>query len=118
MKWIALVVGVFLLATPAFAADIDGKWTGTVPTPMGEATVEFVFKADGAMLTGTAMAPDGSRVPIQNGKIDGDTISYKATFDLAGMIFEFTYKGVVKKNEILLTAELMGMPFDFVVRKN
>lgn len=118
MKWITLVVGVFLLATPAFAADVDGRWTGTVPTPTGEATVEFVFKADGATLTGTAMAPDGSRVPIKDGKIDGSTITYSATFELAGMTFDFTYKGVVAKNEIMLTAELMGMPFEFVVKKN
>ena len=118
MKLPALVVAILLVAAPAFAADIDGKWTGTVSTPMGEALVEFEFKADGAMLTGTALAPDGSHVAIKNGKIDGNTITYSASFDLAGMVFEFAYKGIVSKNEIMLTAEFMGMPFEFVVKKS
>jgi opacity protein-like surface antigen len=118
MKLLALVVGVLLAATPAFAADVDGKWTGTVTTPMGEAPVEFEFKADGSTLTGTARAPDGSHVAIKNGKIDGDTITYSATFDLGGMSFDFTYKGIVSKNEIKVTTEVLGMPFEFVVKKN
>jgi hypothetical protein len=117
MKLSALVVAVLFVAAPTFAADIDGTWTGTVSTPMGEAPVEFQFKADGAMLTGTALAPDGSHVAIKNGKIDGNTITYTASFDLGGMTFEFIYKGTVAKNEIMLTAEFMGMPFEFVVKK-
>ena len=118
MKVLAIVVGLVLLATPSFAADVDGTWTGTVATPMGEAPVAFEFKANGTMLTGTALAPDGSKVPIKNGKVDGSNITYTASFDLGGMVFEFSYKGVVSGGEIALTAEFMGMPFEFVVKKS
>jgi hypothetical protein len=113
----ALVMSVFLLATAALAADVDGKWTGTVTTPMGEAPVAFEFKAEGTTLTGTALGIDGGQVPIKNGKIDGNTIAYSVTFDFGGMPFEFLYQGVVSPTEIKITAELMGMPFEFVVKK-
>jgi hypothetical protein len=114
----ALVLGVFLLAAPARAADVDGKWTGTVNTPMGDAQVAFEFKADGTTLTGTALGIDGSQVPIKNGKVDGNTITYVVTFDFGGMMLDFSYKGVVSPTEIKLTAEFMGMPFEFTVKKN
>ena len=55
----------FLLAAPALAADVDGKWTGTVNTPMGEVPVAFEFKADGAKVTGTALGVDGSQVTVK-----------------------------------------------------
>ena len=38
-KVFVIVVGLLLLAAPAFAADVDGKWTGTVSTPMGDLPV-------------------------------------------------------------------------------
>jgi len=114
----ALVLGLCLLGAPAFAADVDGKWTGTVTTPMGEAPVAFEFKADGTTLTGTALGIDGSQVPIENGKVDGKNISYTVTFDFGGMPFEFTYTGIVSPTEITITAELNGMPFEFVVKKS
>ena len=113
-----MALGVFLVASPVFAADIDGKWTGTVNTPMGEAPVAFEFKADGTTLTGTALGLDGSQVPIKNGRIEGNVITYVVTFDFGGMTFDFSYKGVVAPNEIKLTAEFMGMPIEFTVKKN
>jgi hypothetical protein len=72
MKLFTLVVGLMLLAAPVFAADVDGTWTGTVSTPMGDAPVAVEFKADGTTLTGTALAPDGSKVPSKNGKVEGN----------------------------------------------
>ena len=58
---LALVLGFVLLAVPAFAADVDGQWTGSVETPMGSIPVGFTFKADGATLTGTSLGPTRSR---------------------------------------------------------
>jgi hypothetical protein len=115
----ALVLGVFLLATPAIAADVDGKWTGSVTTPTGEAPVVFEFKADGTTLAGTALGIDDRQVPIKDGRIDGNNIAYSVTFDIGGMPFAFNYKGVVSPTEIKITAELMGMPpFEFVLKKS
>jgi opacity protein-like surface antigen len=117
MKAFAIVLGVLLLAAPALAADVDGKWTGTVSTPMGDVPVQFEFKADGATLTGTTLGFDGGTIPIKNGKVDGEKISFTVTFDLGGMALDLSYSGVVSPAEIKMTADFMGMPFEFTVKK-
>jgi len=114
----ALVMGfVLFAAAPALAHDVDGKWTGTVSTPMGDIPVAYEFKADGAMLTGSTTGPDGGQVPIKDGKVEGNNISFGVTLDFGGMALDLSYKGVVKGNEIQITGEFAGMPFEFTVKK-
>jgi hypothetical protein len=113
----ALAIGLLLLAPPAFAADVDGKWSGSFDTPNGPITVSFTFKADGNTLTGSTTGPDGATVAIKNGKIDGNNISFAIDVDFGGMAFTLEYKGVVSPDQIKLTADFMGMPFEFTVKK-
>jgi len=119
MRLGALVLGLVLFtALPAMAADVDGKWSGSITTPNGDVTVGFTFKADGTMLTGTTTGIDGMDVPIRNGKIEGSNISFVVSLDFGGMPFDLSYKGVVSSAEIKMTADFMGMPFEFVVKKS
>ena len=119
MRFGALVLGLLLVtAMPAMAADVDGKWSGTITTPNGDVPVGFTFKADGAMLTGTTTGIDGMDVPIKNGKVDGSNISFVVSLDFGGMPLDLSYKGVVSPAEIKLTIDFMGMPFDLVVKKS
>jgi hypothetical protein len=112
-----LFLGILLVAAPAFAADVDGRWTGTMATPMGDVPITFTFKADGDTLTGSMLGMDGGEIPIANGTIEGDKISYTVTLDFGGMQLEMIYKGAVSKEEIKLDLEVFGMPFDLVVKK-
>jgi hypothetical protein len=107
----------FLLASAIFAADVDGKWTGSVSTPGGDFPVNFTFKADGAALTGSMEGMDGMQNPIKEGKVDGKNISFTVTLDFGGMPFMLSYKGVVSAAEIKFTGEAAGMPFEFTVKK-
>ena len=118
MKTCALIVLVLLYAVPARAADVDGKWTGSLATPNGDVNVGFDFKSDGAALTGSTTGPDGGAIPIKDGKIDGNKISFLVSLDVGGMPFELSYNGVVSPTEIKMTAEFAGMPFEFTVKKN
>jgi hypothetical protein len=111
------VLVLLLTAVPARAADVDGKWTGSLDTPMGAIMVGFNFKADGATLTGTTTGPDGGEIAIKNGKIDGDKISFLVSIDFGGMGLDLNYTGVVKKDTVEMTLDVMGMPFSFVVKK-
>ena len=117
MKVYALLAVMLLFAAPAMAADVDGKWSGSLATPNGDVTVGFDFKSDGTTLTGTTTGPDGATLAIKNGKIDGDKISFIVTIDFGGMMFDLAYTGVVSPAEIKMTAEFAGMPFEFTVKK-
>src|SRR5438874_2657016 len=106
-----------LVAAPARAADVDGKWAGSLDTPMGTVNVGFNFKADGGTLTGTTTGPDGGDIAIKNGKIDGDKISFVVSLDFGGMAFDLNYTGVVKPTELALTIDVMGMQMAFTAKK-
>ena len=118
MKVFTLVTVLLLMAVSVFAADVDGKWAGTVSTPNGDIPQAFTFKADGATLSGAMAGPDGKDVAIKDGKVDGNNISFTVTLDFGGMSILLSYKGVVDKEQIKLTGDFMGMPFDLVVKKS
>jgi len=115
---LAMVLGVLLLAAPAFAHDADGKWEGMIDTPMGAIPVGFTFKADGAALTGTSLGPDGAPIPIKNGKVDGNKISFTVDLDFGGMAISLNYVGTAAPDKIAFTGDFMGMPFEFTVTKS
>ena len=117
MRFLAITVMFLLLAVSAYAADVDGKWTGSISGPQGEIPVAFTFKADGATLTGSTMGFDGAEVPIKDGKIDGNIITFTVTFDFGGMPFVLSYKGIVSPEEIKMSGDAAGMPFEFVLKK-
>lgn len=117
MKYFVLTLGLLLISATAFAADVDGKWTGTMTTPNGDVPVGFTFMADGAALNGSTMGPDGMEIKISNGKLDGSNISFSISFDFGGMPLTLNYKGVVAKDQIKFTIDIMGMPFDLTVKK-
>ncbi len=112
-----LVLIALLLAGSVFAADVDGKWAGTMSTPNGDVPVGFTFKADGATLNGSTAGPDGAEVKISDGKVDGANITFTVSFDFGGMPLILNYKGAVAKDQIKFTIEVAGMPFELTVKR-
>lgn len=101
------------------AADVTGKWTAQVPTRGGELRqTTFVFKQDGARLTGTMTSFD-REVPIEDGKVEGDQISFSVTLSFGGNEMRFLYKGVVSGTEIRFTRQREGggQPREFVAKR-
>src|SRR5690348_11022428 len=97
-----------LMVTSAFAADVDGKWTASMPGRQGNTMeVTFVFKADGNTLTGTMSNPRGES-EIKDGKIDGNNISFNQTFERGGNSMTIVYKGKVSGDTIEFTREMQG----------
>jgi len=117
MKIRSIAIALVFFAGSCFAADVDGKWAGTLSTPMGDVPVAFTFKADGANLTGSTSGPDGSEVKITNGKADGNKISFSVSFDFGGMPLQLDYKGVVANGEIKMTIDIAGMTMELSVKK-
>ena len=95
----------------AHAADVTGTWTAAMQTPDGNSMqMSFTFKQAGAALTGTISGPmGGDPMPFTDGKVDGNKISFKMSFN--GMIM--TYDGVINESgdEIKLSMKSDGGDF-------
>jgi hypothetical protein len=114
MKCFSFVVGVLLLASFAFSADVDGKWSGPI-TGM-DMTVGFTFKTDGKILTGTHIV-NGQETAIKDGKIDGNNISFSVTIDMGGQETKIEHKGVVSADQIKMTYEMSGQPGEIILKR-
>lgn len=120
MKYCALAAALFLIfAGLSFGADIDGKWTGSIAGPDGGQgfPASYTFKADGNTLTGTSLGPDNGQIPIKNGKIDGNNISFSISFDMGGQEMKMDFKGVLSGDQIKMSFDMMGTPSEFVVKR-
>jgi hypothetical protein len=114
MKYVSLIAVVLLLAGFAVAADVDGKWSGTI-TGM-DMTVAFTFKADGKTLTGTHVV-NGTETAIKDGKVDGNNISFTVALDMGGQETKIEHKGVVSADQIKMTYDMMGQPGEIILKK-
>jgi hypothetical protein len=106
-----------LAALPAFAADVDGKWSGSIDTPNGPVQVSFLFKTDGQSVTGSSTGPDGTPVMLKNVKVQGDKISFSLDVHFGPDPTTFNYTGVLAGNEMKLHTDFMGQPIDYTVKK-
>jgi hypothetical protein len=109
-----------LLVALAMAADISGKWTGDMPGRGGEtASTTFNFKADGEKLTGTMTGPQGE-IPLQEGKVAGDQVSFTTTLDFGGNSVKILYKGTLSGEQIKMTRERegAGQPREFTIKRS
>jgi hypothetical protein len=109
------VIGILFLSfvTLSLAADINGKWKAPFQGPDGQAgEIVFDLKADGGVVTGTSTTPMGS-LPISEGKLDGDNIS----FTVANDQFKVTHKGTVTGDEMKLKVEMGDSTFDMTAQR-
>jgi hypothetical protein len=95
------------LAAVAFAAGADGKWTFETQGRNGPQTTTLNLKADGAALTGT-ISGRGGDTAIEDGKVDGNNISFSVTREMQGNKFTIKYTGTVKGDELKLKFERPG----------
>ena len=98
---------IFLLAVvalAAFAADITGTWKGSIDTPGGTFENTFILKADGATLTGTLQGGPGGELKIEEGKIDGDKVSFAVNMEFG----KLSYTGAVSGDDLKLKVTFGG----------
>jgi hypothetical protein len=82
---------------------VNGKWTLSIKTPMGEQKATLELAQDGAALKGTMAGAMGS-VAIENGSVDGDAVKWNAkvtspmplTLEFAGKLEGANLAGNVK----------------------
>jgi hypothetical protein len=89
-----------------YAADVTGRWTAQFDTQVGLQKYTYEFKAEGTTLTGKAIgdiAGAKSESAIQEGKINGDEISFVEMQQYQGQEVKIVYRGKVAGDEIKFT---------------
>ena len=117
MKWMLVLLAAFALT--ASAADVAGTWKATTDTPNGTFESTFVFKVDGAKLTGTTSSQMMAETALSDGKIDGDNLTFSVNANFNGDEVKLNYKGKVTGNEMKITIEIPGgdRTFELVAKK-
>jgi hypothetical protein len=81
----------------------DGKWNLNVTTPMGSQQSTLDIKTNGATVEGEMSGPQGT-VPIEEGKIEGDKLSWAITAQQMAM--KITFAATINGDAISGEAEL------------
>jgi hypothetical protein len=106
----------------AMAADVSGKWTADINASVGLHKYTYEFHQDGTKLTGRAVSvvdnkPHGD-VAIEDGKVEGDTVSFVEVLDMQGKELKITYLGKVEGDEIKFTRHVGTLATeDFVAHR-
>ena len=103
-----LTTMIAFFAFTAFAADVSGTWKGTAD--IGGNTVErtFVFKVEGAKLTGETTSQMMGKSTITDGKVDGDSLSFTITVKFQDNEMKLNYKGKVSGDTLKFDVEGVG----------
>jgi hypothetical protein len=72
--------------------------------------VGFVFKTEGTSLAGSTIGIDGIDLPLKNGKIKEQVVSFTVDIDIGGLPAQLAYRGVVSVDKIDFLATFMGEP--------
>ena len=73
-RCLALTVALLATATMARAADLNGRWTGTMDIEGNQVPVVMELKVSGNDVSGTVMGQNGP-TEIHDGKLENETIS-------------------------------------------
>jgi hypothetical protein len=79
MKYV--MAAVLLLAAAVMASDMSGRWSGEFKVEGGDHSIPqfYILKQQDKTVTGTG-GPDASeQYPIENGRIQGDTLKFELT---------------------------------------
>ncbi len=100
-------------ACSVLAADVAGTWKATAEGPNGTMERTFVFKVDGNTLTGETTSSMLGKSVIENGKVDGDNLSFTITVKIQDEELKLDYKGKVEGDTITLSVDAMGQTIEW-----
>jgi hypothetical protein len=115
MKLLVILLAVF--AITASAADISGNWNGTAEGPQGALQRTFTFHQDGTKLTGETNSQFTGKSVINDGKVEGDAISFSITANIQGNEVKLSYKGKISGDSIKLTSNFGDQSIEWTLKK-
>src|SRR5688572_2515077 len=103
-SWVAVALLVLLVQSNRLVAaehEASGTWLWNFTTPGGDTIQQKgKFKAEGEKLTGTIVLRAGVEVPIQEGKVWGNEISFQVVRQRDGNKTTSHYRGELKGDSI------------------
>jgi len=115
MRSLLVLLGLFALA--ASAADISGTWKATAEGPNGSMQRTFEFKVDGSKVTGKSTSSMIGESVINDGKIEGDTVTFNIKANFGGEEMKLNYKGKISGDTIKFTVEGPNGPIEWNAKK-
>lgn len=104
-----------MMCVSAHAADVTGTWSATFDTQVGQQSYTYEFSVEGSQLTGKATSANGETA-IENGTVDGDTVTFVERINFQGMDLVITYTGeVVSDDEIRFKRDVSGFVVEDLV---
>lgn len=82
-------------ALTMLGADVAGEWKATAEGPNGTMERTLSLKVDGSKLTGETVSSFVGKSTIENGKVDGDTLSFTINIKFQDNEMKVQYKGKV-----------------------
>lgn len=117
---IAFAVWVLSFALTAFAAgSVDGEWEADMPGRDGTTPATLKFEVEeGGKLTGSITTSRGES-QIQDGKVEGDQVSFKQIFSTGNREITIIFTGTVNGDEIQFKRELpeFGVERNFTAKR-
>jgi hypothetical protein len=107
-----------VMALPALAADVTGKWTAEFDSQIGKQKYTFDLKVEGEKVTGKAhfeRAGQTGDVDLQDGKLVGDRLSFVEVDSFQGNELRIQYTGKVKGDQITFTRDVGGFAKEEIV---
>lgn len=103
----AVAVTPSLAIAAAPAADINGTWTTSFDSQVGQQTYTYTFMVDGGTLTGHAKSNLGEA--DLNGTVDGDKVTFVENLNYQDQVLAITYTGrIVSADEITFKRDVGG----------
>jgi hypothetical protein len=84
---------VFVVVAALRAADVSGKWTATFDTQVGQQVYTYDFVVKGTSLTGTIKGNLLGESKVENGKVDGQKITFAENGTFMDMPIHIEYVG-------------------------
>jgi hypothetical protein len=111
----SLVVAALVLVQ---AADVSGKWNATFDTQVGQQIYDFDFVVTGTTLTGTMKGNLLGESKVEDGKVDGQKITFTENAKFMEMPLKITYVGeMTSADEIKFTRTIEGVGDEPLVAK-
>lgn len=102
------------------AAGVAGEWKATAEGPNGSMERTLSLKVDGNKLTGETVSSFVGKSTIEDGKVDGDKLSFTIKISFQGNEMSVKYSGKLTGDDTMdLTSELgEGQTIDWKAKRS